>query len=402
MILDKYNQRGFTLIEVAILLIVVSVLLLPFIQEYRAYINTKAKFDTNNNQSTVEFAISQFYEKNGFYPCPDRQSPIVALDDPAFGVESCPLPTDPEGMDESILVLRGFVPTKALEIEAKYALDGWGNRMSYVVTKKLVRGFFDASAGTNPMGAITEISVEKIGSTQPPSVDILDITASPPVYPGIQSGHAFLISHGPSGGGGYSRDGTLIAACPADGESHDKENCDDDALIYSNSLGLDTTNLPGPDFYDDIVMGVVAGGSRKWSYSQQDKINTYSGFNIVGINEDMPMSDLLDAGGNKKNGIDVNGEIKVESTTDPQKKGQVKARVVCNKTGNVPTGDNHCFDPAMIAGAGVDCPGSIPIIGLADNQAYCFNYVPLVPRNCPLGEYVVGVDGDGNLICETR
>jgi prepilin-type N-terminal cleavage/methylation domain-containing protein len=125
MILKHYfKQHGFTLVEMAIVLVilgfVLGVLLLP-LQAQREQVFL---VQTNATLETAKEALIGFAQQQGRLPCPAT--------DASNGTE---LPLGGGACTQQI----GFLPAASLGIEPTdaqgFALDGWNNRIRYAVTQ---------------------------------------------------------------------------------------------------------------------------------------------------------------------------------------------------------------------------------------------------------------------------
>ncbi len=150
----KNKEYGFTLLEMVIALIVIGLIAVPFIQEYRLYQRNSAESQTLQNFYTIEFAVQKYYEENGYLPCPaenyvtstiDGSGTLVFSDatttasvtSPNFGVQNCAA-FENELSDPDQSVLMGSIPVQTLGIDADLALDGWDNKITFVVSKFMV------------------------------------------------------------------------------------------------------------------------------------------------------------------------------------------------------------------------------------------------------------------------
>ena len=129
----RLGQAGFTLIEIAVVLLIVTIVLgysvamLPVQQELKQYRRVNAEMD-----SIIEHLIA-YAQVNGRLPCPDSDFPTDGLENATGGppVDSC-------------AVYYGYLPARTLGIEGKYnddqaLIDPWGNEYRYAVS--------DADAG---------------------------------------------------------------------------------------------------------------------------------------------------------------------------------------------------------------------------------------------------------------
>ena len=141
----KYNnlcftsqkQTGFTLIEMAVVLVIVGLLVGSFIGTFASRVETTRRDNAKKQIEEIKSAILGFASAKGRLPCP-----ATALSDGE---------ADPEPGGVCALQ-HGFVPGKTLVINGTYNRDGllidtWGNPIRYSVTTA------NASAFTNPVGA---------------------------------------------------------------------------------------------------------------------------------------------------------------------------------------------------------------------------------------------------------
>ena len=373
------NNKGFSLIELALAMIVIGVLATPFLQEYNLYSKRRISDQTQVSMGVagiVPQAMADFVNANDRYPCPADLS--LAEDDPNHGQENCPpagapapgtctagggicrtTGRDADGIGGPDPVLIGGVPYATLNIPASASLDGWKRKITYVVSERMADG-----------------SVAPFDNTQ----GVIDIREqdgddlSPTLVPGFGSQTYLLVSHGENGVGAFTTSGKLVAPCPANGANgRDWENCDNDSRF--ETPGMSNAAVPqglrslreGPGYNDDEILYSVFGLKGLWSYSANpDNIhNENTGY--VGINQPDPTEQL-----------DVIGNIKAET---------VHAQSYCDDAGN-------CFQPGIIGGAGVTC-GSEAMTGLANSNSICDLHLPAnaISGSCPSGEYAIGIIG---------
>jgi len=123
------SQAGFTLIEIAIVLLVVTILLgytvamFSVQQELKQYRSAESEMD-----SVIKHLIA-FAQVNGRLPCPDTSAGAGTID----GLEDILLPSDCEAFF-------GFLPARTLGINGKYnsvgtLVDPWGSGYGYAVSE---------------------------------------------------------------------------------------------------------------------------------------------------------------------------------------------------------------------------------------------------------------------------
>ncbi|MDH5710410.1 MAG: type II secretion system GspH family protein [Gammaproteobacteria bacterium] len=126
---DKYKQKGFTLVELAIVLVIVGVLLGGFITTLASRIESTQRSDTQEQLEDIKLAILGFAATYGRIPCPAVANPAIATE---AGLEQ----PDGGGTCDSA---HGFVPGRTLGLNGSYnrdnlLVDTWGNPIRYSVT----------------------------------------------------------------------------------------------------------------------------------------------------------------------------------------------------------------------------------------------------------------------------
>ncbi|GJL85895.1 MAG: hypothetical protein DHS20C02_16700 [Micavibrio sp.] len=439
----KNGNSGFTLVEIAVVMIVVGVLLAAAVRAYDLNIGDKGRRDTLENIAAVNSAITFFHANHDRYPCPARLD--LAIGHPDYGKEiPCdPLPAGPlvdscaggicrasaaagrdadnDGTDDNILI--GGVPFVTLELapnefdptildfvlldlSAQQILDGWGNKLTYAVSENLVQ----AGTFNSDYGAITvEDEFGVAGGRNPSLVDPDD------------SAHFIVLSHGSNGRGAYTPDGVLIGnPCTggsvilpgpepqptvSSGATVEYENCNNDNLFIS-ALRNDVT---GNVYNDDVTSFQVFVSTDLWEFAPGTTVpgsirNKNTG--NVGIGTPTPEVQLH-----------VAGKLKAERSISVR---------VCDEDGN------GCFEPNLIAGdigagnpametdppslpdtdpqagvtgkQGMKCSDpSFAMTGVADNKPNCsspFSGFSGITATCPVGQFLKGVNSNGTIICE--
>ncbi len=252
--ISKTLNKGFTLVEVAIVIVIIGILLASASALLLVYLENIETRTTRQKLDTIDESLELFLRLNGRYPCP---APLDAAPDTVgFGFEIADGP-DGIGNDDTcedvsgdsngtfevageILpgatinpnnVRIGAVPTRTLNLPDDFIADAWGNRFTYAVTERL------ASANTY--------------DRNDGAVELVD-TNGTRVYnqagdPDLGLGHYVVVSHGKNGRGAVPiGGGNRLPDCPA-GEP-EGENCDDDATFVRSLLFSE-----GADALDDFV-----------------------------------------------------------------------------------------------------------------------------------------------------
>ena len=230
---NKPNQKGFTLIELSIVLVITSLILVGAIQAFQVF-NEKQKIERINLLiASIDQAISNFPSKidpitdlpYGRLPCPAPMNGVIAGSD--YNIEDCSIvPVSVAGGDP---VLVGKIPTATLGLSSGMMRDVYGNHLIYAVT---------GSSTNNLTYRSTAGAIEVIDEGE-------DLSLPSTTIPDVQY---LVVSTGGSGVGAYAFDGTQPIACAGAG-SKDGENCDGDATFIS-SVRSDPGNV---NFYDDHI-----------------------------------------------------------------------------------------------------------------------------------------------------
>lgn len=226
----RHLQSGFTLIEMAVALLIVVLLLGSLLGPLSTQVESRKIAEAQRgldqiNEALVGFALAQTPPR---LPCPDTNND---------GVE------DPVGGGCTLAGLEGNVPWVTLGIPG---IDPWGSFYRYRVTQAFaqVGGFNLTTAGT--------ISVCTTNTCNPASTVLTN------------SAPAVVLSHGPNGRGAINA-ATLIAN-PAPTAADETENSDADTILVSRTKS-ESGSVAGE--FDDLVQYVSVNVLRSRLVSAQ-------------------------------------------------------------------------------------------------------------------------------------
>ncbi len=224
----RFCAAGFTLVELAVVLVIVGLLSASLIGAYSLYMKKAQVGTTQDNIAEAKKALYQFQSQNGHFPCPASPTGLDARED----CSSVTTVTAPNGEEVMIGVLPVYNSTgNTMLVSQQGALDGYGRRLTYAITKQMATG------GTYASGK--------------PSIQIRNMST------GTTSDETFaIISHGPDGRGAYTPKGKLVKDCNT--SSKDGQNCDFVTDHTSNAaIFVDTANnrstAAGVNTADDFV-----------------------------------------------------------------------------------------------------------------------------------------------------
>ena len=226
-----YHQRGFTLIELAIVLVIIGVLVGSFLGTLGARIDTTKRAETRDELEVIKTALLGYAfsaEEGGPYlPCPCTTDCDIDTANPQAGLET-------RGAGGTCDKYYGDLPWGTLGLKPS---DAWNSLYKYWVDPKLSAG--DGAFDLKVRGS------GKIKTRSP------DGTAT-----SMMANHvaAVVFTHGKNGYGGLSVDGVPRPAIPA-GNVDEAENNDGDAEFVSRTPTPVGATTPGGEF-DDIVFWI--------------------------------------------------------------------------------------------------------------------------------------------------
>lgn len=415
------NKAGFSLIEMAVLMVIVGVVAATALETYNSYSKGLALRSTTAHFTNIEQALNQFLTKNGRLPCPavpsNDPTALTAGVEPATCDPALPLLPNPveaipavvgcvggycqsPGRDADViypnppispdLVLSGAVPYVTLGMTMKDSLDGWNRKIKYVVTAKLTqKDTYLTNAGA--IDVRTHVS----------DINILGLPET------TGTGQIVLLSHGQDGKGAYTFDGKLFAACSTSANGFDFENCDDpsDAKYFNMS---DRSFVAGADYYDDVVHESfkITASSDRWAYLGSSTEIRNSGGRRVGIGVPTPTNQLHVEGNIKASAVQSDNFCDYGGVATPLV-GTAPGVVPEVKAGSDGQPGTNCLPPKVIGGTGINC-GSDPksakaMTGIQNASAVCADKGAagnIVAGDCAEGEVMCGLTAAETIRCK--
>lgn len=227
-----FKQRGISLIEVAIALLIIAVAVGNVVGTLQTSEKGGDIQEINAKFDKIEKAIYAFYHQNGYIPCPARLTDLQSSVN--FGVSTDCSASAPTGVTDlsptSMSIRIGAIPVRTLNLPDDFMYDSWDMRINYAAIKGLAinQTTFDSnnSSPSDPY-IINDDSGTKIN--QLPT--------------GVYASY-LLWSAGKNKKGAYNNLGVVSVACGTSGA--DFENCDgDNTFVDAPHSGLAGT------FYDD-------------------------------------------------------------------------------------------------------------------------------------------------------
>ncbi len=244
------GTRAYTLIELALVMMVVGVLMSSAMAAYRDWQKNAAVETTAKNLDFVMDAVSTFLAQRGRYPCP---APLNAARTAAgYGKENCAPATVLAGNFDAAggywveenggdRVRRGALPFRTLNLPEALSEDGYHSRLQYVVTEAL------SAAATYTLGG--------------GKIEVVDIAGAEVVDDPL---HFLIFSSGEDRAGAYSHDGKQSILCAT--VTLDAENC-------NTAPGVNATPVyrfirqgfaSGANHFDDVVRISSSAAEPVW------------------------------------------------------------------------------------------------------------------------------------------
>ena len=423
---SKQNNRksiaGFTVVEMAIVTIIVGLVMAATAQLFLQRQEFLRVQTTKDSVEAATFALAEFRENFGRYPCP---ASLTATSNPAdpnnvlYGIESdggnCTGPNtsvvpnlagpgavigtgiDPvrgyavvngqravnywdrapatpvqiAGVTPRVRI--GALPFKNLNLDESVAYDGYRNRLLYAVVEHMaVKKTFDNNAG-----AIEVLNDTGASTLQPP-----------------QSAHFIILSPGENGAGAFNREGTRLA-CP--GGTDEAQNCDFDvdAIFLTQEKGI--SNNGSTETFDDLISYATAEDVPVWESDPSDVGVGNPGSLDVALKTVGDVGIGPNAANNPSEDLQVEGLlIARDDPSTPNLEGTIESETICDFA----SGSTTCFNSSLIAGdltagGGMACATGF-MVGIANGAPICQNEIRIT---CDPGEFVTGIDSNGELIC---
>ena len=138
------NNQGFTLVEMAIVLIIIGFLLTAFLMPLKAQRDVAFQLETQATLENAKKALIGFAQAHGRLPCPATDNGGAFPDGTGTA--------NPNESNNCISQL-GFLPAVTLGIQPTdangYAVDAWNNRIMYAVTQSNAGGAVTADYTTD-------------------------------------------------------------------------------------------------------------------------------------------------------------------------------------------------------------------------------------------------------------
>lgn len=259
------GHNGFTLTEMAVVLVILSLLMGYFLAGGVAFMDLQSVKQTQAKLKTIESALVGYVAVHGRLPCPADGRAATGVE---YGsVAGC---TDNQQY--------GVVPWTTIGLSEADSVDAWNYRITYRVGNQLWvdqgmnMASCDAAGSALATGASklcdTGCSGTSLTSCTPPAL-FLDTGKGIDIKDAATSGNALmdttitptggaafvLISHGKHGHGAYPRGSTSIVPLTGSGDN-EAPNSNNVAITFGTTFFVDAdyNESSGANHFDDIVL----------------------------------------------------------------------------------------------------------------------------------------------------
>lgn len=169
----RSRSHGFSLVELSVVVAIVSVVVVMGLDSMALYMNRTAYRQTQERMQVLKEAINKFRFVYGYLPCPGN--PSHGVSNTGYGKEQRSTGTCSTSLIGNAYY--GDVPVRDLNLPLSFMRDGYGSKISYVVSRDLTRPGVGSNRFSN--AASLGVIVVRTGKIeQPCSTNCQDIAVA--------------------------------------------------------------------------------------------------------------------------------------------------------------------------------------------------------------------------------
>lgn len=269
------KARGFSLVELAVALVIISVLLTIGMSALTVQFENATHSATQRRVDVIKDALTIYLGKYRRLPCPDLLGAAGNVEGQGDDNRATP-----GNVTTTCAAAVGVVPYIDLGLSRDAVLDGWENFITYAVTTN--------ASDSLDWTRSTAFAVGKAGNLIPLSRSSATSAATTNLAT-PENAVAILASHGPNGLGAWTVKGTRNVL-PTSG-TDEAENADNGANTTFMVREPTTTDIPVYGAFDDkvfylkaseLVATLIKDGSIRSAESESRKVLTDSTDAIIG------------------------------------------------------------------------------------------------------------------------
>jgi prepilin-type N-terminal cleavage/methylation domain-containing protein len=230
------EKKAFSLIELSIVILIISILIGGSIGMSKSVINSSKAKVTKDRMATIDKSLSNFVARNRRLPCPAlltiAKNTSTYGDEVGTGTGSC------TGLTATDNKVYGMLPVVALGLEADLGEDGFGSKFSYVVDERFTKQSLNKTSSDG--FELTKAIVAEDGAAISPALIKVQGPAGTDILPDLNALFV-LISHGANKNGGWNATGTSQSpdGSIADENSNSFTSFDSTFIAYSTDPNFD-------------------------------------------------------------------------------------------------------------------------------------------------------------------
>lgn len=147
----KLNKKGFSLFELFIVLIIVSLIIGCSLRLHKKMNNSAKIIATKSKMEIIDRALKDYVLKYRKLPCPAGINIKTSSNNFGEEIESngvC-VENSTHGTFKKNSIFVGTIPTKVLNIKKDDIIDGWDNKIIYAVESKFTENIFSENLDKN-------------------------------------------------------------------------------------------------------------------------------------------------------------------------------------------------------------------------------------------------------------
>lgn len=252
----KRPVHGFTLVELAVVLVILGTMLTLGLAAFNAQITTGAYAKTRVKLEVIKDALVNHLGRHGYLPCPD----IDFATPNGWGdrVDGTDLDSPSVANNWDPCTARyGIVPWRDLELSRDAVLDGWENFVSYEVSLVPAPPASPTSTscdGRDPTSWDSNLDWTREGCFFPGQTGVIALAVKDAVGTALENHSTIavmLVSHGENSRGAYTVKGVRNALPPSTSDEY--ENTDGDGAYVKRGF---TENGDAGEPFDDLVLAL--------------------------------------------------------------------------------------------------------------------------------------------------
>lgn len=255
----KRKRRGFSLIELSVVLAIASLILGAGIVMGSDVLTTAKRVQTQERLQTIKAALEAYAKLNDYLPCPALRSETPSGNPTTFGMDPRPgaacsasSPGRKRINGGGGWFMLGAVPVRSLGLPDYYAADAWGRKFNYAVAETALTAYTTAT----PALAVYRGDRTGTNYAETSVTNRATVPSTPGAITGGYGAVFVVVSYGPNGKGAFNLADTAVetsCATNTTGNENELGNCDEaDGQFWDSDYN--DTNIVNYRLFDDFIV----------------------------------------------------------------------------------------------------------------------------------------------------